>query len=102
MEKDAEVRVIESGGASSKPTGYVQIIYCILFLLKYHRVLKALEDEGISVAPLRCHAHPVSSTEALPALSLEDIHPQGSSCTTGGIFVVTQLLVTIVQLTRRT
>ena len=82
-----------------KLTGYVQIIYLILFLLKYHRVLKVLEDKGISVTPLRCHARPISFAEAVPAIIsaeavptvspaeaiLKDIHPQGSSRATGGI-----------------
>lgn len=47
------------------------------FLTEYHRVLKILEDEGISVAPPRRSAHPtlstpsaiVSSAEAIPAHS---------------------------------
>jgi hypothetical protein len=58
MQKDADIKALESEGVSSKPTGYVQIIYLILFLPNI-TVLKVLEDEGISVAPQR---HPTLST----------------------------------------
>ena len=99
MQKDANIKALESEGASSKPTEYVQIcLSCSLFLPSI-RVLKFLEDEGTSVAPLKHTLRPISSAEAIPAIIsveavpavspaeaiLEDILPQGSSCATGGI-----------------
>ena len=94
MQKDADVKALE--GASSKPTGYVQICLSYSLFLPSIRVLKFLEDEGTSVAPLKRTLHPISSAEAIPAISSAEavpvvspveaiIHPQGSSCATGGI-----------------
>ena len=87
MQKDADVKALESEGASSKLTGYVQICLSYSLFLPSIRVLKFLEDEGTSVAPPKCTLHPISSVEAIsPAEAIfEDIHPQGSSHATGGI-----------------
>jgi hypothetical protein len=40
VQKDADVKALESEGANSKPTGYVQITYLILFLLNITEFLK--------------------------------------------------------------
>lgn len=80
MQKEAEVGVIESEGTSSKPTGYVQITYLILFLTNI-RAFKALEDEGVTVAPPR-HQAPKAPSSSMsitdspaPALSLSEAVP---------------------------
>ena len=82
-----------------------------------HSALPALSTEAVPAtlsakaipATLSAEAIPTLSTEASPTTIpptddpvLEDIHPQGSSCATGGILRGHALPVIIVQLMRRT
>ena len=80
-------KMLRSGSLSlgvlvQSPPGMFKL-YIVFF--SYLNITEFSKLLRMKVSPLRHHARPVSSTEALPTLSLEDIHPQGSSCTTGGI-----------------